>query len=136
MRKKSAALRLKTAEERLYGKEPSAGDPFELFSAEDLVDGFNQILRSVMLNLDDAFRKRNLNREQIRSALKELKKATEKAAGDLDRLKKLAQEEQKEKLWDLVTRAIEINGAALEGAETGLTSLGPGAGSRDKKGKD
>jgi len=131
----AAALRLKTAEERLYGKESAEGDPFEFYSPEDLLDGYYRILRSVMLNLDEAYQRPGANRQKIRGALKDLKKATEKAAKDLEVLKKLAEEKRKEELWDLVNRAIDITGGANEGAESGLSRLAPAPAGRDKKGE-
>jgi hypothetical protein len=53
----AAELRLKTAEERLMGKEPIEGDPLEFFSPDDLLDAYYRILKSVMFNLDDAAQK-------------------------------------------------------------------------------
>ena len=44
----AAALRLKTAEERLQGKESVAGDPLEFFTVQEMLDGYNRIIRSVM----------------------------------------------------------------------------------------
>jgi hypothetical protein len=132
----AAALRLKTAEGRLYGKESVEGDPLEFFTSEDLLDGYYRILRSVMFNLDDAFQKPGSDRAKVRSALKELKKTTEQAAKDLEILKKLAEEKQKEELWNLVNNAIDINSGALEGAETGLSQLPESESEKRKKSKD
>ncbi len=130
----AARLRLKVARERLSGKEPEQGDPFELFSLEDLLDGYYRILQSVMLNLDDAFQKPGPNRGKVRSALKNLKKTSENAATELESLKKLAEKQQREQLWNLLNQAIEINRAALEGAQLGLSSLpGEPAGKEDRR---
>jgi len=50
----AGALRLKAAEERLNGKESAPGEPLEFYSVEEMLDGYYQIVRSVMINLDDA----------------------------------------------------------------------------------
>jgi len=131
----AASLRLKTAEERLYGKESLEGDPFEFFSPEDLLDGYYRILRSAMFNLDEAFQKGGVDPVKVREALKELKKRTESAGKDLEILKKLAEEKQKEELWNLVNQAIDITGGAHDGAESGLARL-PAQPSDKKKDKD
>jgi hypothetical protein len=119
----AAALRLKTAQERLEGKEPEEGDPLELFSPEDMLDGYYRILRSVMLNLDDAFKKAGPDREKVGKALRTLKGRTENAGKELEILKKMAEEKKKEELWNLVNKAIDITQGAHEGAEYGLAKL-------------
>jgi hypothetical protein len=117
----AATLRLKTAEERLTGTEPEPGDPLEFFTPEDLVDGYYRIIRSVMYNLDEASQKPKTDREKFGKALKSLKGATESAGKELDILKKIAEEKQKEELWKLVNNAIDITNGAHEGAEYGLS---------------
>jgi hypothetical protein len=117
---KAAELRLKTAEERLTGKEPAEGDPLELFSPEDLLDAYYRILRSVMSNLDDADQKPGPEQAYVKNALTTLKDATENGAKELSVLKRLAEEQKKELLWNLVNKAIDINDGAHEGAEYGL----------------
>ena len=72
----------------------------------------------------------NIN-EQVRKALNALKKTTEYAAKELEILKRLAEEKQKEELWNRINQAIEITQGALDGAESGLTRLPPPA--QDKK---
>jgi hypothetical protein len=119
----AAELRLKTAEDRLVGKEPAEGDPLEFFTPEDMLDGYYRILRSVMMNLDDAFQKPGPNREKVEKALKTLKKATESAGKELAILKKIAEEKRKEKLWNLVNEAMDVTDGAHEGAEYGLSKL-------------
>jgi hypothetical protein len=119
----AASLRLKTAEERLYGKESAEGDPLEFYTPEDMLDGYYRILRSVMFNLDEAFQKRGADPVKMRSALKELKKHAEQAVKDLGVLKKLAEKKQKEELWNLVNNAIDINSGAHDGAESGLARI-------------
>ncbi len=128
----AAALRLKTAEERLQGKESEENDPLEFFMPEDMLDGYYRILRSVMMNLDEAFQKSNSDRAKVRKALKTLKGATEDAVNELKILKKLAEEKQKEELWNLVNQAIDITNGAHEGAEYGLSQLSDAP---DKQGK-
>jgi len=117
----AAALRLQTAEERLTGKESEAGDPMEFYAPEDLLDAYYRIIRSVMVNLDDAFQKSAGTRNRVVKALKNLKESTEKSSKRLMVLKKIAEERQKENLWDLVSQAIEVTNGAREGAEIGLS---------------
>jgi len=130
----AAALRLKTAEDRLNGKESEPGDPLEFFTPEDMLDGYYNILRSVMMNLDDAAERPGRDngvyvasveqkspREMFSSALKTLKSETEKAVRRLEVLKKIAEEKEKEELWNLVNSAIDVTNGAHEGAEHGLS---------------
>ena len=130
----AAALRLKTAEARLAGQEAEPGDPLEFFTPEDMLDGYFKILKSVMANLDDAAvhhpvlaRQESPSanpqdwQKRIGKALKNLRSSTERAAGELQILKKLAEEKKKEELWKLVNDAIEITSGAHEGAEYGLS---------------
>jgi hypothetical protein len=117
----AAALRLKTAVERLTGTEPEPGDPLEFFTPEDLIDGYYRIIRSVMYNLDEASQKPKGEREKLGKALKSLKGSTENAGKELEILKRIAEEKQKEELWKLVNNAIDITNGAHEGAEYGLS---------------
>ncbi len=117
----AAALRLKTAEERLTGKESRPGDPLEFFSVEDMLDGYYRCLRSVMINLDDAAQKPRTAPERLKKALTELRESTLRAAKDLAVLKKLAEEKQLEKAWSLIHQALDITQGAREGAELGLS---------------
>lgn len=116
----AAALRLKTAEERLNGRESAPGDPLEFFSVEDMLEGYYGILKSVMFNLDDAAQNPRSDRGKLNKALKNLKSTTEKAAKDLKILKRMAEEKKTEEIWNLVTHAMEITDGAHEGAELGL----------------
>ena len=117
----AAALRLKTAEDRLVGKESAPGDPLEFFTPEDMLDGYYRILKSVMMNIDEAAEKPGPNRELVGKALKNLKSSTEKAADELQILKKLAEEKKNEGLWNRVNDAIDITSGAHEGAEYGIS---------------
>jgi hypothetical protein len=128
----AAALRLKTAEERLVGKESEEGDPLEFFTPEDMLDGYYRILKSVMMNLDEAFQKPGQDRRKLEKALKTLKGATEDGGKQLEILKKIAEEKQKEELWNLVNRAIDITDGAHEGAEYGLSKLPAPPGKKKK----
>ncbi len=134
----AAALRLKTAEERLTGKESAPGDPLEFFTPEDMMAGYYRIIKSVMTNLDDAaqYPERNngiiINGEtdkndsrRIGKALKILKSETEKSIDELVILKKIAEEKKKEELWNLVNSAIDITHGAHEGAVYGLSKQPP-----------
>ncbi len=143
----AAALRLKTAEERLVGKETEPGDPLEFFTPEDMLDSYFRIIKSVMANLDDAAtHKPMLARKEapsadpqdwqkrIGKALKNLRSSTEHAADELQILKKLAEEKKKEELWNLVNNAIEITSGAHEGAVYGLSKQ-PDSPNKDQKRK-
>ena len=131
----AGALRLKTAEERLGGKESEPGDPLELFSVEEMVDGYYRIMKSVMLNLDDAYQKRDTDKSTLGKALKSLKDSTEWAAKVLLALKKSAEEKRNEELWNLVNQSIDINKGAHEGAELGLSKNPAPAGKSKGKSK-
>jgi hypothetical protein len=117
----AAKLRLKTAEDRLAGKESQEGDPLEFFAPEDLLDGYYRILKSVMANLDEAYQQGAGERKKVQKALKTLKRSTETTSQELDVLKKMAEEKKKEKLWNLVNQAIDITRGAHEGADYGLS---------------
>ena len=119
----AAKLRLKTAEDRLAGKESQEGDPLEFFAPEDLLDGYYRILKSVMANLEAAHQQGVREQKNVQKALKTLKSATEAMSKKLDVLKKIAEEKKKEKLWNLVNQAIDITRGAHEGAEYGLSPI-------------
>ena len=116
----AGALRLKSAEERLNGKESVAGDPLEFFTVQEMLDGYFRIMRSVMVNLDEAAERPSTDRGKLNQALKNLKDATEKAAKDLAVIKKIAEEKKDEQVWNLTNQGLEITEGAREGAETGL----------------
>jgi hypothetical protein len=117
-----AASRLKTAEERLSGKESEPGDPFEFFTPEEMLNGYYRILESVMINLEDAYQKSDpLEKGMVQKALKSLRMGTESALPQLEILKKIAEEKDKEELWNLVNKAIEISKGAHEGAVSGIS---------------
>jgi hypothetical protein len=123
----AAKLRLKTAEDRLAGKESQENDPLEFFAPEDMLDGYYRILKSVMTNLDAAYKQGVGEQKKVQKALKTLKIATEAMSKRLDVLKKMAEEKKKEKFWNLVNQAMDITRGAHEGAENGLsqTSTSP-----------
>ena len=106
--------------------------PLEFFTVEDMVGGYYRILRSVMFTLDEAAEKPK-EPERLNKALKNLKDRTEKDLKSLQILKKMAEEKQKEELWNLVNQALEIADGAREGAETGLARF-KATGSRKTKG--
>jgi hypothetical protein len=117
-----AESRLKTAEARLNGVESVAGDPLEFFTPEEMVDGYYRILRSVMMNLDEAYQKSDpRDRPIVRRALKNLKVSTENALKRLEILKKIAEEKKMEELWNMVNNAIDVTNGAHEGAELGIS---------------
>lgn len=119
----AAAFRLKTARERFGGVESEPGEPLEFFTVEEMIEGYNRILQSVMMNLEDAYQDSSKDREKVRDALTSLKKGSQNAKNPLAVLKKLAEERLDEKVWDQVNEAIEITEGALEGAEFGLSEL-------------
>jgi len=121
----AAALRLQTAEERLNGKESEEGDPMEFYAPEDLLDNYYRIIRSVMINLDDAFQKAAGNRDRVVKALKNLNESTEKSLKRLAVLKRIAEERKREDLWNQVNQAIEVTNGARAGAELGLSRETP-----------
>jgi hypothetical protein len=117
-----AESRLKAAEDRLNGIEKAEGDPLEFFTPEEMLDGYYRILRSVMMNLDDVYQSTDpRERPKVRRALKTLKSSTEKALGQLDILKRIAEEKKMEELWNLVNKAIDVTNGAHEGAELGIS---------------
>lgn len=130
----AGALRLKVAEERLRGKESDPGEPLEFFSVEDMLDGYHQIVRSVMINLDDAYQKPSQDRAMVVKALKNLKDSTGKAIEDLEILEKIAEEKRLEEIWNLAHQALDIARGAHEGAELGL-SRQPSGESKPKRKK-
>lgn len=130
----AAALRLRSAEERLMGNESKEGDPLEFFTPEEMLDGYYRILRSVMFNLDDVFQRPGADREKMGKALKNLKGTTEKCGKELEILKKMAEDAKKEDLWNLVNKSIEITAGAHEGAELGLSKF-PAAKTKETKRK-
>jgi hypothetical protein len=117
----AALLRLRSAENRLVGKETVPGDPLEFFTPEDMLDGYYRILKSIMMNLDDAVQNPGTDRGAMGKALKNLKSSTEKAAEHLQILKKIAEDKKKEEFWNLANKAIEITNGAHDGAEYGLS---------------
>jgi hypothetical protein len=116
----AAGLRLKEAEERLNGKESEPGDPLEFFSVEDMLEGYHQIIRSVMLNLDGAVQNPKTEPGRIGKALGNLKESGQKFEKSLAILKRMAEEKRREMLWNLADGALEITAGAREGAEEGL----------------
>jgi hypothetical protein len=117
-----AALRLKTAEDKLNGVEFPELDPFELALPEELLEAYYRIIQSVMINIDDAYQKADPRKApKVQQALKALKGSTEKALVQLEILKRIAEEKKKEALWDLVNKAIDITKGAREGALLGIT---------------
>lgn len=116
----AGALRLQTTVDRLSGTESKPGDPLELFSVEDMLDGYYRILHAVMLNLEDASRNPKTDQKRFQSAMKHLKTSTEAGSRQLEALKKIAESQRKEAVWNMVGRAMEINKGALDGATKAL----------------
>jgi hypothetical protein len=76
-----------------------------------------------MLNLDGAYQEPAADLNKIKSGLKTLKKSTEKAGRQLGMLKRIAEDQRKEALWNLVNKAIDITEGAHEGAVYGLEEI-------------
>jgi hypothetical protein len=85
-----------------------------------MLDGYYRIIKSVMMNLDEAAARPGPNQALVGKGLKSLKSATEKAKVQLQILKRIAEEKQKEELWNLVNAALEITEGAYEGSKSGL----------------
>lgn len=129
----AAELRLKVAEERLNGKESEPGDPMEFYSVEDMLGAYYQIVRSVMISVDDAFQKPGADRAKVVKALKSLKDGTDRALKDLEIIKAIAEEKKLEDVWNLTNQALDIARGAHEGAELGLAGQPPETKEKSKK---
>ncbi len=116
----AASLRLKTAVERLGGKESEEGDPLEFFTVQEMIDGYCRIMKSVMANLDEAYERPDSDRAKLGKALKNVKDTTEWAGKILVSLKKTAEDKKDEDLWNSVNQAIDITGGVHDGVELGL----------------
>jgi hypothetical protein len=116
----AALLRLKTVSDRLAGKESQAEEPLEFFSVEDMLDGYYRIMHAVMLNLEDAAPNPKIDPKKIQLAMKSLKTTTESGGKQLEAIKKIAEEQQKEAVWKLAVKALEINNGARDGAAAAL----------------
>ncbi len=131
----AGSLRLQAAEDRLNGKESAPGDPLEFFTVQEMLEGYYQILREVMSNLDDAYQRPKAGEKQnLGKALKMVKDNTEKALKNLQVLKKMAEDKKDEETWNVVNKDIDIASGVLEGAQVGL-SRQPAAPAK-KKGKN
>jgi hypothetical protein len=119
----AAEFRLKTAQERLSGVESIEGDPLEFFTPEEMLDGYYRILKSVMLNLDDAYQEPLADLNKIKGGLKSLRKSTDNAGKQLEILRRIAEEKRKQELWNLVNKAMDITEGAHEGAVYGLEKI-------------
>ena len=119
----AAELRLKTAENRLAGKESEEGDPMEFLSPEDMLDGYSQIIKSVILNVDDAIENPGRRQHNIGKALNIVKSETERSLKELLLLKGLAEAKKKEALLDRIDEAISITDEAHESAREWLARL-------------
>lgn len=112
----AAVLRLKTVTDRLAGKESMPEDPLEFFSVEDMLDGYYRILHAVMLNLEDASQNPKIDPKKFQVAMKNLKSVTTAGGKQLEAIKKIAEDQRKEAVWQLTVKAIEINKGAHDGA--------------------
>ena len=119
-----SASRLRTAQDRFEGRESKPGDALEFYSQEDMLDDYFIIMDRVMLIVGDAFEspraRENVN---IKRALNLLKSKSPDNLKRLSILKNLAEEKQKNGLWNRINRAIDITNDVLDGAEEGLAIL-------------
>jgi hypothetical protein len=129
----AAELRLKTARERFGGVESQEGAPLEFFTVEEMIEGYNSILQSVMMNVEVAYQNKSVDREKLRVALTRLKDSSKSAEITLTALKKIAEEKLEEKVWNQVNQAIELTKDAQEGAESGLSELPAPAKKKEKE---
>jgi hypothetical protein len=118
----AATLRLVSAEARLNGQEPEPGDPLEFQTPEDMLDGYYQILQSVMTNIDDAFQSRRPNVEGIKQALKYLRFRIGNDLTKLELLEKTAVARKRDEIVRLVRRAVEIAKGADADAKEALSN--------------
>jgi hypothetical protein len=113
----AAALRLKTAKDKLSNKEYKAGDPMELLMPEEVIDAYCQILRSVRLIVGYAIESPNRRgNESVEKALKTLKAETTIALKELEVLRRMAEEKQRELLSTCINDAIDITNDLLTDA--------------------
>jgi hypothetical protein len=127
-----AALRLESARARLQGEETLPGDPLEYFTPEDMLDGYYKIMNSVMLNLEDAYRKSGYDAASMQKVMKELRDRTEEGGRSLEVLETLAKERDDEQLLRLIARAKEITTGAHEGAAEALQAIEEESGEKTK----
>ena len=99
----------------------------------DLWPSDPKINRDHLLYRAAAYQNPDSDQNKIRKALTTLKKATEQAAKQLGILKKLAEEKNKEELWNLVNKSIKINEGAREGADYGLSILSESSKKKDNR---
>ena len=119
----AAALRLRTAEDRLTGKESEEGDPMEFLSPKDMLSAYYQIIQSVMYNMDDAIENPGRREHNIGKALKIIKSETERSLKELLILKGLAEEKNRESLLNPIDEAIAITDEAHASAMNRLSRL-------------
>ena len=119
----AASLRLQSAENRLAGKESEPGDPLEFATPQEMIDAYYRIIRSIMFNVEEAFERPDTDPESLSQALKNLKKGGEKAAKDLNVLRKLCEEKRDAEAWNAVAECTKITSAAVEGAKLGISKL-------------
>jgi hypothetical protein len=104
----AAALRLKTAKDKLSNKEYAEGDSMELLTPEEVVGAYSKILQSIHLIVGYAIEEpRRKGNESAPKALKILAAETTTAIKELEVLRRLAEEKQLNSLLDSINDAIE-----------------------------
>jgi hypothetical protein len=122
----AAALRLKTALDKLSNKEYEAGDPMEFLLPEDVVDDYCKILHSVQLNVGYAVEApRRPGNETVEKALKTMKEETEKALRSLEILQRIAKEKQRDPLSERIQDALDTTQESFDEAKEKLAALFP-----------
>jgi hypothetical protein len=120
----AAALRLETAKDKLSNKEYEAGDPMELLTPEDVIGAYCKILRSIQLNVEYAIETpQRRGSESAGKALKTLKEETGKALKELDVLRQMAEEKQRDPLLNSINDAIDITNDIIDDTNEKLAQL-------------
>jgi hypothetical protein len=120
----AAALRLKTAKDKLSNKEYEAGDPMELLMPEEVIGAYCKILQSVHLIVGYAIETpERRGNESVAKALKTLQEETEKALKELAVLQRMAEEKQRDPISDSLNEAIDITNDILDDASEKLARL-------------
>jgi hypothetical protein len=111
----AAALRIKTAQDKLSNKEYAEGDPMEFLTPEDVLNDYGKILRSLQFTLESAIESpRHKGYETIGKALKYLKEETPKELRELKVLLQIAVEKHRDTFAERIKDAIDATQDFLE----------------------
>jgi hypothetical protein len=117
-----AKSRLVEIERRLEGKEWEEGkpNPLEIFTYEDLLFAYTRAIEGIMINIDEKASSGMEPEEEIRKALKKLRKAIEDYIPRLEPMKQVVIDRKDERLGEKLMAAMKASDLAKEGAELGL----------------